>query len=103
MHIVVFSTASNKKEAERISKALLTSKLVACVNIIHNIKSIFWWQGRLDQAGECLLVIKSRKKNLDKIIRLIKDKHSYDVPEIIALPIIGGNKDYLNWIDESVR
>jgi len=102
MYIVVFVTAANMDEAKRISEGLLKEKLVACVNIIDNVQSFFWWQGKIDNTKELLLVIKSKKAKLNAIIETVKSLHSYDVPEIIALPIIAGYKDYLRWIDESL-
>ena len=102
MYIVIFITAANKKQANNIGRELVKHKLAACVNIASNIESIFWWQGKLDKAKESLLIIKSRKEKLSKIIKLVKSLHSYSVPEIIALPIISGNKDYLKWIDDSI-
>lgn len=103
MYIVVFSTVSNRKEAERIAKGLIKDKLAACVNIVDNVHSLFWWQGKIDSAKEALLVIKTRKALKDKLIMKIKSLHSYEVPEIIALPIVAGNKKYLEWINESTR
>jgi periplasmic divalent cation tolerance protein len=103
MYIIIFVTASNKKEASSIAKTLLDYKLVACVNIIDKIESVFWWQGKIDRAKEVLLLIKSKREKLNKIIRLVKSMHSYQLPEIIALPIIGGNEGYLKWISDSVR
>ncbi|MBU1125880.1 MAG: divalent-cation tolerance protein CutA [Candidatus Omnitrophica bacterium] len=103
MHIVVLVTASKNAEARSIAQGLLEKKLVACVNIIEKAHSFFWWEKKIDQATESLLIIKSKKKNLPKIIETVKSLHSYTVPEIIALPIVGGNKEYLEWIDESVR
>lgn len=103
MRIVIFITASNKKEAKKIAGALIKNRLAACVNIIDRIESFFWWQGKVDRANEALLIIKSRREKLTKIIKLVKSIHSYKVPEIIALAIIGGEKTYLKWIDESVR
>ncbi len=103
MHIVVLATASHKKEAQKIASGLLKKKLAACVNISEKIDSIFWWQGKIDQAQEALLIIKSQKTKLAQIIKAIKSLHSYETPEIIVLPIIGGSKDYLRWIDESLR
>ena len=102
MYIVIFITAPHKKEATRIAKVLLKHKLVACVNIIENVSSLFWWQGKIDRAKEALLVIKSKKSKLAAIVKLVKSLHSYQVPEIIAIPIIGGEKKYLGWIDECV-
>lgn len=102
MYIIVLITASNKKEAARIAQGLVKNKLAACVNIIGKIESLFWWQGKIDRAKEVLLVVKSQKKMLSRIIKLVRSLHSYDCPEIIALPIIGGHKNYLDWIDESI-
>ena len=103
MYIVILITCPNKKEAQKIAQALIAGKLAACVNIIENIQSIFWWKAKVDHARESLLIVKSGKLKLTKIIRLVKSLHSYQVPEIIALPILAGNKDYLRWIDESIR
>ncbi len=103
MHIVIFVTASNSEEAQKIADKLIESKLAACANIIDNIKSVFWWEGKPDSANETLLIIKSKKSKLSKIIQLVKSLHSYKVPEIIALPIVAGDKNYLNWIDDSLR
>jgi periplasmic divalent cation tolerance protein len=103
MYIVIFITCSDKKEAGRIAGALVKNKLAACVNIIENIKSIFWWETKVDKACESLLVVKSKRAKLTKVMQLVESLHSYQVPEIIALPILAGNKDYLRWIDESIR
>lgn len=102
MSIVVFVTASNRQEAEKIAGKLVENKLAACVNLLDNISSVFWWQGRVHRAKEILLMIKSKKSRLPRIIKLVQSLHSYEVPEIIALPIIGGEKKYLRWIDESI-
>jgi periplasmic divalent cation tolerance protein len=102
MYVVIFTTVGNKKEARRVAQAVLQKKLAACVNILDNLESVFWWQGKIDAAKEVLLMIKSKKRLLPKVIKLIKSRHSYEVPEIIALPIIAGNPDYLRWIDDAV-
>jgi periplasmic divalent cation tolerance protein len=103
MYILIFITSANKKEAERIAQELIKHKLAACVNIVKDIKSVFWWQARVDKADEILLIAKSTKAKFNRIVKKVKSLHSYDVPEIIALPIIAGNKGYLEWIDEAVR
>lgn len=103
MHIVILVTAKDKQEARKISAGLVEAGLAACVNIIGKAGSIFFWEGKIEEAEECLLIIKSRKEKLTRIIRLIKSLHSYKVPEIIALPVISGDKTYLRWIDESLR
>lgn len=103
MYIVVFVTAKNKVQANTIAKELIRRKLAACVNIIKNVDSIFRWEKKIDSSKEALLIIKSTKAKFKKIEKIVKLKHSYEVPEIIALPIIAGYKPYLRWIDESVR
>jgi periplasmic divalent cation tolerance protein len=100
MYIAIFVTAPSKKEAETIARRLLKKRLVACVNILEGIESFFWWQKKIDTAKEALLIVKSTKTKFNKIAKLVKSLHSYEVPEIIALPVIAGNKDYLGWIDE---
>ncbi|MFH1201803.1 MAG: divalent-cation tolerance protein CutA [Candidatus Omnitrophota bacterium] len=102
-NIVVFITCKNKKEANRIAQGLIKEKLAACVNVINKIESIFFWQGKIDKAAEALLIVKTKKKLLSKLIKKVKVLHSYSVPEIIAIPIIGGSLDYLNWINDVTR
>jgi len=101
MFIVVFITAKNVREANKIATKLIEKKLIACANIVSGVKSVFWWKGKVDKAKEVLLILKSQKRLLPKIIKTVKKWHSYDVPEVIALPIIDGNKDYLDWIKAS--
>ena len=103
MNIVIFVTAANKKEARKIAAGLVKEKLAACVNIIEGVRSLFRWQGKIDMAQEVLLVIKSRKTLMNRLIKKVKSLHSYEVPEIIALPIIEGSKTYLDWIDNSIK
>jgi periplasmic divalent cation tolerance protein len=97
--VVIFVTTSSEQEAHKVAKLLLTKRKAACVNIVPRVDSSFWWQGKLDSAQESLLIIKTRASLLQEVIELVKEVHSYSVPEIIALPIIGGNEDYLKWID----
>lgn len=101
-YIVVFITTANFEEARKISRALLEQKQAACVNIVPKVGSLFWWEGKIQSAQENLLIVKTKASLLPKIIKLAKEKHSYTVPEIIALPIISGNPDYLEWIEKSV-
>jgi periplasmic divalent cation tolerance protein len=101
--IVIFVTTGSEQEAHKIADLLLNRRKAACVNIVPVVGSSFWWQGKLDSARESLLIIKTKASLLSEIIDLVKSAHSYEVPEIIALPIIGGNEDYLNWIDNEVK
>jgi periplasmic divalent cation tolerance protein len=103
MYVVVLVTAKDKKEAQKIAAGLIKAKLAACVNIVDKIDSIFFWAGKIDRAKESLLVIKSKKDKLTKIIKLVRSLHSYAVPEIIAIPIIAADKPYLRWIDAAPR
>lgn len=102
--IVVLVTCGSAKEARRIARALVEKKLAACVNILQApVLSVYRWKGKVESAKEVLLVIKSVRKRFAALQRAIRDLHSYDVPEIIALPISSGFIEYLRWIDESVR
>jgi periplasmic divalent cation tolerance protein len=96
--IVVFITAESQEEAASISNALLEQRKAACVSIIEGVNSRYWWRGRVDSADEYLLIVKSRGPLLEEIIRIVKELHTNEVPEIIALPITGGNRDYLDWV-----
>lgn len=95
-------TATDAEEAENIAEVLLGERQAACVNIVPNINSSFWWEGKLDTAQESLLIVKTKASKLPEIMQSVKTVHSNTVPEIIALPIIGGNQDYLDWIDNEV-
>ena len=102
-YIVVFITTANAEEAQQISRVLLNQRKAACVNIVSKVSSLFWWQDKLDSEVESLLIVKTKASQLNELVRLVKEIHSYDVPEIIALPIVGGNRDYLEWIDREVK
>ena len=101
--IVVFITAGTQDEAQNIARILLDERKVACVNIVSGVESLFWWQGKIDKVAEYLLIAKSELSLLVKIVDTVKKAHNYEVPEILALPIIGGNRDYLEWIHSEVR
>ena len=103
MHIVIFITAKSVEEATKISQELVRQKLIACANIVKDIKSFFWWEGKIDEADEVLLILKTKRSLFKKIEKAVKSLHSYDVPESIALPIVEGHKPYLKWVNESVK
>ncbi len=102
-HIIVMVTVDSEEQAKRISDILLERRLVACVNRIGSVESFYWWKGKVDYGRELLLLMKSRGELLEEIVRLVKGNHSYEVPEVVAVPVIGGNADYLRWIDDSVE
>ncbi len=101
--VVILITTSTDEEAHKIADVLLTQRKIACVNIVPRVNSFFWWQDKVDSAQESLLIIKTKASLLSEIVRLVREIHSYDVPEIIALPIVGGNQDYLEWIGKEVE
>ena len=101
--IVVLITSASKKEAEKIGTDLVEKHLAACANIIPSLTSIFSWEGKLCREEEVLLVVKSRKEIVERLIEAVKQHHSYSIPEIIALPIVAGSEDYLNWIRENTQ
>ena len=102
MYIVIFVTASNKDEAEKISNQLVEDRLAACVNIVDGVTSIFRWEEKIDKADEVLLIIKTKKVLFSQIAKTIKSLHSYTIPEIIAIPIVEGSEDYLAWVEGEV-
>ena len=101
-YCVVFITTP-VGEGERIASLIVEKKLGACVNVVKDISSLYWWKGNIEKDSESLLVVKTSFEKLPQLTEEVKKVHPYTVPEIIALPIIGGNEDYLNWIDESLK
>ena len=100
--VVILTTAANEEEAHSIAELLLNQRTAACINVVPGVDSLFWWQGKLDSAKESILVIKTRASLVPEIVEIVKKVHSYEIPEIIALPITSGNADYLEWIDSNV-
>ena len=100
---VVFMTASGHAEAESIAENIVSHKLAACVNILPNIKSFYWWENKLCKDDELLLIAKIKTSNYKELEKAVKELHSYDVPEIILLPIEDGANTYLGWINEVVK
>jgi periplasmic divalent cation tolerance protein len=101
-YIIVMVTCASKEEARKISGRLLAKRLVACANILPKIESRFWWKGKLDSASELFVTMKTVRSNFKKIEAEVKRLHSYEVPEIIAVPIVSGSRDYLDWISQVV-
>ena len=102
-YIIVLATTNSKQEAENIAQKLLEQKLIACANIVGPISSHFHWDGKVEQAEEFLVLMKSRSDLFEEISETVGKLHSYEVPEIIALPIMAGSKAYLDWLGTSLQ
>ena len=100
---VVFTTAADAAQAEKIARALVERGLAACVNILPKVRSIYRWQGTVEDAAEILLIIKTAAAQFPTVRDAIRELHSYDVPECICLPITDGAPDYLKWLAERVQ
>ncbi len=99
-NIAVFITASGEDEAASIARALVEGRLAACVNIVRNLRSIYSWQGKVEDESEVLMIVKTQKKLFNSLAQKVRELHSNTVPEIIALPIVDGSEDYLKWLKE---
>ena len=102
-HQIVLITAGSQPEAEGIAEALVSDRLAACVTVIPGVTSVYRWQGEIQRDQEWLLVAKSRGECLGELMERVQALHSYEVPEIIALPLVGGSKVYLSWLDGQVQ
>ena len=100
--IIVFMTVASKNEARRIVQNLLEKHLIACANIYGPVESRFWWQGKIDKGDEFLVLLKSDQKLFAKLSKAIKEMHSYDVPEILAVPVVEGFQPYLEWLNATL-
>lgn len=100
-HLVVFITGSTMKGAKKIARALVEQKLAACCNIIKGVTSIYSWEGRIEETQECMIIVKTREARFKRLVEEVTKRHSYTLPEIIAVPITSGLSGYLSWIDDS--
>ncbi|PWU11567.1 MAG: divalent-cation tolerance protein CutA [Terriglobia bacterium] len=100
--IVVLSTCASEEEAERLARTLVDQRLAACVNVIPRMKSYYRWRGALETAEECLLLIKSSRERFAELRTTLEKAHSYEVPEVLALPVVEGAANYLNWLQTSL-
>ncbi len=97
---MVYITAKDKEEAERLGNILIEAKLAACINIIEKIESMFFWQDKIQQEAETVLLAKTRVALVGQLTEKVKQSHSYDCPCVVALPIIDGNPEFIDWIGE---
>ena len=101
--VVVLITAPNEEDAAKMANDLVASRLAACVSIIKNIRSIYRWQGKIEDESEVLMLVKTRKEHFKDLEKRVRELHPYEVPEIIALPIIEGFEGYLGWLKEETE
>jgi periplasmic divalent cation tolerance protein len=101
--IFVFSTCPSQEEAERIAMRLVEIRLAACVNILPGARSIYQWQGKVEAASELLLIIKTNRALFPKLRVELERLHSYQVPEVIAFPVVDGSEAYLNWLQRELQ
>lgn len=101
-HLLIYITCGNEENARQIATALVEEQLAACVNILPNIQSVYRWQGKVQTDSEYLLIIKTRQEAFATLQERVRHLHQYELPEIIAVPIVAGSQPYLNWITESV-
>ena len=97
-YVLILITASSEKEGEKIAHALVKEKLAACANMVSGMKSVFRWKGEISAEHEVLLLVKTKNRLFEKLKKRVRELHSYEVPEIIALPILAGFEEYLGWV-----
>jgi len=101
MYTVVLITAP-RRDAEKIARHLLERRVAACVNIA-DVKSLYWWEGKIEEDEEALLIVKTSTDKLNDLVKEVRAVHPYQVPEVVALPIIGGYKEYLSWVERETH
>jgi periplasmic divalent cation tolerance protein len=102
-YIQVSTTTDKKEDAEKITREVVKNRLAACAQVMGPITSTYWWEGKIEKEEEWLCIMKSRSDLYNSLERAIKGIHSYDVPEILAVPVIAGNRDYLEWLDRETE
>ncbi len=100
-YIIVFNTCDSAEMASSIAETLVSNKLAACVNIVNSVESVYQWQGKIAHDKEILLIIKTRQSLFTQLQNAIQEMHNYELPEIVAVPICSGEKNYLNWIEST--
>lgn len=102
-YIFVYMTTADRAEAEKIGRVLVETRLAACVNMLPGMRSLYWWKGAVETGSETVLIAKTRRSLLDALTAKVRQLHSYKVPCVVALPIQGGNPDFLAWLEEETR
>lgn len=100
--IVVMSTCGSAEEAQRLARELVAQRVAACVNIVAPVRSIYRWNGRIEETDERLLIVKTTRSRFDRLRTILEAAHSYELPEVLALPVIAGSPNYLAWLENEV-
>ena len=103
MYALVYITTSGVEESRKIGRSIVEERLAGCVNVIPAIESLYWWKGKIEGDNESILIVKTKVNNIENIIKRVKEIHSYENPAILAIPIINGSKDYLDYLDAEIR
>jgi periplasmic divalent cation tolerance protein len=97
--IVVLSTCATEEEAAKLARVLVETRLAACVTVVPGARSTYRWQGAVESAAECLLIVKSSRQLFEALRTTLEKVHAYDVPEVLAVPIVEGAANYMNWLE----
>lgn len=100
---LLYITVPNREEAISLSRELIHERLIACANILDNMLSLYRWQGEIQHGHEVVVVAKTLTSHLERVIARVRERHSFDVPSILAVPLIGGNPDYIQWMRNELR
>ncbi|HEX2898672.1 MAG TPA: divalent-cation tolerance protein CutA [Bacteroidia bacterium] len=96
--VFVYVTCKDRGEAMQVGRAVVEARLAACANVIGGMESVYWWEGKLESAKEAVLILKTQAALLDALTEKVKEQHSYTIPCVVAMPVVGGNEAYLEWI-----
>ncbi|MEN6293685.1 MAG: divalent-cation tolerance protein CutA [Methanobacterium sp.] len=103
MYALVYITTSGEEESKKIGRTIVEERLAGCINIISTIESLYWWKGEIEEDKESILIVKTKVSNIENIIKRVKEIHSYKNPAILAIPIIEGSNEYLDYLDGEIR
>jgi len=103
MHALVYITTSGEEESKKIGRIIVEERLAGCINIISTIESLYWWKGEIEEDKESILIVKTKVSNIENIIKRVKEIHSYKNPAILAIPIIEGSNEYLDYLDVEIK
>lgn len=100
---LAYITTESEEQARSLGRRLVESKLAACVNFWSPMHSLYWWEGKVEEGQEVVLIAKTRAEHQERVVQLVRDHHSYAVPCVVFLPVTGGNPDYLKWLQDSTE